>query len=100
MLINTSIMAHSGADRCSTNQLKYIKKLFKAKKKTLKTTIIILILIIIITIIIIIITLTIYIAPRHSLSQRQRRFTYNSQLVTVRLKKQNCFKPCFKNVDK
>ena len=45
------------------------------------------------------ITLTIYIEPWHSLSQRQRRFTYNSQLITVRLRKQKCFKPGFLNVD-
>ena len=49
--------------------------------------------------IIIIITLMIYIARWDNLSQRQRSFTYNSQLVTVRLRKQKCFKSGFKNVD-
>ena len=56
-------------------------------------------LIIIIIIIIIIITLTIYIANWNSLSQRQNCLTYNCQLVTVRLRKQKCLKPGFKNVD-
>ena len=41
----------------------------------------------------------IYIVPWNRLSQWQRYFKYNSQLVTVRFCEQKCFKSGFKNVN-